>query len=123
MHETDATTMTSRRVNSEFVADNQMLPPSSGFFSKTHPVPARDLAKAQSATQAVRDQAALGGSLELVELDLANLARHVTLRAPTRQMVAALLEKCPGDEELAELVDPEAERVFRAWADGREAIS
>ena len=35
---------------------------------------ARDLAKAQSATQAVRDQAALGGSLELVELDLANLA-------------------------------------------------
>ena len=59
-----------------------------------------------------------GGTAPLREV----LARHVTLRAPTRQMVAALLEKCPDDEELAELVDPEAERVFRAWADGREAI-
>lgn len=35
---------------------------------------ARDLTKAQSATQVVRDQAAHGGSLELVELDLADLA-------------------------------------------------
>jgi NAD(P)-dependent dehydrogenase (short-subunit alcohol dehydrogenase family) len=35
---------------------------------------ARDLTKAQGATQAVRDQAANGGSLELVELDLASLA-------------------------------------------------
>ena len=35
---------------------------------------ARDLKKAETATQAVRDQAANGGSLELVELDLANLA-------------------------------------------------
>ncbi len=35
---------------------------------------ARDLAKAERATQAVRDQAANGGSLELVELDLADLA-------------------------------------------------
>ena len=35
---------------------------------------ARDLAKARSATADVRDQAACGGSLELVELDLADLA-------------------------------------------------
>lgn len=35
---------------------------------------ARDLAKAQSATQVVRDEAAHGGSLELIELDLADLA-------------------------------------------------
>ncbi|MBT9474071.1 MAG: SDR family NAD(P)-dependent oxidoreductase [Pseudomonadota bacterium] len=35
---------------------------------------ARDLAKAERATQAVRDQAAHGGALELVELDLADLA-------------------------------------------------
>ena len=35
---------------------------------------ARDLAKARAATTAVKDQAANGGSLELVELDLADLA-------------------------------------------------
>jgi len=35
---------------------------------------ARDLAKAEAATAAVRDQAAYGGSLELVALDLASLA-------------------------------------------------
>ncbi|WP_312160960.1 SDR family NAD(P)-dependent oxidoreductase [Phenylobacterium sp.] len=35
---------------------------------------ARDLAKAERATQEVRDQAANGGSLELVALDLADLA-------------------------------------------------
>jgi NAD(P)-dependent dehydrogenase (short-subunit alcohol dehydrogenase family) len=35
---------------------------------------ARDLAKAERATTAVRDQAANGGSLELIELDLASLA-------------------------------------------------
>jgi NAD(P)-dependent dehydrogenase (short-subunit alcohol dehydrogenase family) len=35
---------------------------------------ARDLAKAEQATQEVRAQAANGGGLELVELDLANLA-------------------------------------------------
>jgi NAD(P)-dependent dehydrogenase (short-subunit alcohol dehydrogenase family) len=34
---------------------------------------ARDLAKAKAATQVVRDQAAKGGGLELVELDLASL--------------------------------------------------
>lgn len=35
---------------------------------------ARDLTKAKAATQSVRDQAAAGGGLELVELDLASLA-------------------------------------------------
>ena len=29
--------------NGEFVADNQMIPPSSIFYSKTHPMPARDI--------------------------------------------------------------------------------
>ena len=33
--------------NSEFVADNQMIPPSSPFYSKAHPIPARDIAKAK----------------------------------------------------------------------------
>ena len=33
--------------NSEFLADNQMIPPSSPFYSKAHPMPARDIAKAK----------------------------------------------------------------------------
>ena len=33
--------------NGEFVADNQMIPPSSPFYSKAHPMPARDVAKAK----------------------------------------------------------------------------
>jgi NAD(P)-dependent dehydrogenase (short-subunit alcohol dehydrogenase family) len=47
---------------------------------------ARDLDKAQRATEAVRAQAANGGSLELVELDLANLA---SVRACADALVAA----------------------------------
>ncbi len=33
--------------NSEFLADNQMVPPSSPFYSKAHPMPARDVARAK----------------------------------------------------------------------------
>ncbi|MFS2111157.1 SDR family NAD(P)-dependent oxidoreductase [Sphingomonas sp. Sphisp140] len=46
---------------------------------------ARDLAKAERATQIVRDQAAHGGSLELIELDLASLA---SVRAAADRLVA-----------------------------------
>jgi NAD(P)-dependent dehydrogenase (short-subunit alcohol dehydrogenase family) len=46
---------------------------------------ARDLAKAERATQVVRDQAANGGSLELIELDLASL---VSVRAAADRLVA-----------------------------------
>ena len=46
---------------------------------------ARDLAKAERATQEVRAQAANGGGLELVELDLANLA---SVRACADALVA-----------------------------------
>jgi len=46
---------------------------------------ARDLAKAERATQIVRDQAANGGSLELIELDLASLA---SVRAAADKLVA-----------------------------------
>lgn len=46
---------------------------------------ARDLEKAQRATEAVRAQAANGGGLELVELDLANLA---SVRACADKLVA-----------------------------------
>ncbi len=34
--------------NGEFIPDNQMLPPSSVFYSKSHPVPARDIDKAKA---------------------------------------------------------------------------
>src|SRR5271169_3960906 len=47
---------------------------------------ARDLAKAHAATQRVRDGAANGGGLELVELDLASLA---SVRACADALVAA----------------------------------
>jgi NAD(P)-dependent dehydrogenase (short-subunit alcohol dehydrogenase family) len=46
---------------------------------------ARDLDKAQRATEVVRSQAANGGGLELVELDLANLA---SVRACTDKLLA-----------------------------------
>lgn len=46
---------------------------------------ARDLAKAKAATQVVRDQAANGGGLELIELDLASLA---SVRAAADALVA-----------------------------------
>jgi NAD(P)-dependent dehydrogenase (short-subunit alcohol dehydrogenase family) len=46
---------------------------------------ARDLAKAERATQVVRDQAANGGGLELIELDLASL---VSVRAAADRLVA-----------------------------------
>ena len=45
----------------------------------------RDLKKGQGATQVVRDQAANGGSLELIELDLASLA---SVRAAADKLVA-----------------------------------
>src|SRR5246127_5956309 len=47
---------------------------------------ARDLNKAKSATEQVRAQAAKGGGLELVELDLASLA---SVRACADALVAA----------------------------------
>ncbi|WGM37903.1 SDR family NAD(P)-dependent oxidoreductase [Caulobacter sp. NIBR1757] len=46
---------------------------------------ARDLTKAEAATQVVRDQAANGGSLELIELDLASLK---SVRAAADRLVA-----------------------------------
>lgn len=46
---------------------------------------ARDLAKARTATQVVRDQAANGGGLELIELDLASMA---SVRAAADALVA-----------------------------------
>ncbi len=50
------------------------------------------------------------------------LTRQVTLREPSRQLLAAVLEKCPGASELSELIDPEAKSAMEDWIDGREVI-
>lgn len=50
------------------------------------------------------------------------LIRQVTLREPSRQLLAAILEKCPDATELSELVDPEAKSVMEDWIDGREVV-
>ena len=50
------------------------------------------------------------------------LTRQVTLREPSRQLLAALVEKCPEAGELTELIDPEAKSVMDDWIDGREVV-
>ena len=89
-----------------------------GVFPSNDPAAVDEILSAAdlSGDEAVDSPA--GGTAPLREV----LTRHVTLREPSRQMVAALLDKCPGDEELAELVDPEAQKVLDEWADGREVI-
>lgn len=48
------------------------------------------------------------------------LTHQFTLREPSRQLLASILEKNPSAEELAELIDPEAKAVMDDWLDGRE---
>ena len=51
------------------------------------------------------------------------LSSQVTLREPSRQMLAAILEKNPSTaSQLSELIDPEAKSVMDDWIDGREVI-
>jgi sulfite reductase (NADPH) flavoprotein alpha-component len=50
------------------------------------------------------------------------LTRQVTLREPSRQLLAAILEKCPDATELSEFIDPEAKSVMEDWIDGREVV-
>lgn len=50
------------------------------------------------------------------------LTGQVTLREPSRQLLAAILEKCPSAAELTELTDPEAKSVMEDWLDGREVV-
>lgn len=51
------------------------------------------------------------------------LSRQVTLREPSRQLLAAIMEKDPSSAaELSELVDPEAKTVMDDWIDGREVV-
>jgi len=50
------------------------------------------------------------------------LTRQVTLREPSRQLLAAILEKCPDANELSEFIDPEAKSVMDDWVDGRDVV-
>ncbi len=50
------------------------------------------------------------------------LTRQVTLREPSRQLLAAILEKCPEANELSEFIDPEAKSVMDDWIDGRDVV-
>jgi sulfite reductase (NADPH) flavoprotein alpha-component len=50
------------------------------------------------------------------------LTRQVTLREPSRQLLAAILERCPEAVELCEFIDPEAKSVMDDWIDGREVL-
>ena len=50
------------------------------------------------------------------------LTRQVTLREPSRQLLAAILEKCPDANELSEFFDPEAKSVMDDWIDGRDVV-
>ena len=83
--------------------------------------PANDAA----GVNAVLSAAGLTGE-ELVENAGANLrevlTHQVTLREPSRQLLAAILEKCPSAAELSELTDPEAKSVMDDWVDGREVV-
>ena len=83
--------------------------------------PANDTAE----VDAVLSAAGLTGN-EPVESAGANLrevlTHQVTLREPSRQLLAAILEKCPSAAELSELTDPEAKSVMDDWVDGREVV-
>lgn len=51
------------------------------------------------------------------------LTNHVTLREPSKQLLAALLAKCPeAENELAEFLDPEAKKILDDWVDGRDVV-
>ncbi len=50
------------------------------------------------------------------------LLRDVTLREPSRQLLAAFHERDSSAAELAELLDPEARSVMEDWIDGREVV-
>lgn len=50
------------------------------------------------------------------------LTHQVTLREPSRQLLATILEKYPSAAELSELTDPEAKSVMDDWVDGREVV-
>lgn len=88
-----------------------------GIFPANAPDDAEDLLAAAGLTGGEMLDSPTGGSVSLRDV----LMRGVTLREPSKQLLAAILAKCPDAEgELAELLDPEAQRVLADWIDGRE---
>ena len=80
-----------------------------------------------SEVEAVLSSAGLTGE-ELVQVAAEEkslreaLTHHLTLREPSRQLLAAILAKLPAAAELSELIDPEAKTVMESWVDGREVV-
>lgn len=68
------------------------------------------------------DEAVVGASG--VETPLREvLTQQVTLREPSKQLLAAILAKCPeAEDELSELLDPEAKKALDDWVDGRDVL-
>lgn len=50
------------------------------------------------------------------------LSRQADLREPSRQLLAAIHERCPEASELGELLHPEAKPEMDEWVGGREVI-
>lgn len=89
-----------------------------GIFPSNDPAEVDEVLAATGLSGKTTVEAPAGGSATLHEV----LMRQVTLREPSRQLLAAIVEKWPAAEELAELIDPEAQRVLQEWLDGREVI-
>ena len=89
-----------------------------GVFPSNDPAEVQEVLKAAGLTGDEKVETADGASKQLRDI----LLRDVTLREPSRQLLAAVLEKCPDEEELAEMVDPEAKAVMEEWLEGREVI-
>ncbi len=89
-----------------------------GIFPSNDPAEVEELLKVAALSGDETVESADGASKKLREI----LQREVTLREPSRQLLAAVLEKCPDEEELTELVDPEAKAVMDEWLEGREVI-
>lgn len=88
-----------------------------GVFPTNDPTEVEDLLVVTGLSGEEMVPAPSGNLLPLREI----LTRYVTLREPSKQLLAALLAKCPeAENELSEFLDPEAKRVLNDWVDGRD---
>lgn len=76
--------------------------------------------------EALLAAASLDGDVKLGEPEAALrdiLLKQVTLCDPSRQLLAAIVEKDPSSaEELSEMLDPEARSAMEEWIDGRDVL-
>lgn len=90
-----------------------------GIFPSNDPADVDELLVAVRLDGATTVESPSGKSSTLRDV----LMRDVTLREPSRQLLAHILSKWPAaSEDLSELLDPEAQRVMDEWIDGREVI-